>query len=484
MTFVDGSTTLGSAPLTGSGVAVFTTTALTGGANALQASYASSGNFAGSTSPTTTVTVPHVGSTTSLTITPNASVVGQSTTLTATVTGVNSGSVVPTGTVQFFNGTTSLGSAAVTAVAGTSNGAATLMLPSSTASLPLGTDSVTADYSGDTNFTASTSPAVSAQVTLAATTVTLTPTIANPGPTQTETFKVSVASTVSGVTPTGTVEVFSSGVLLTSATLSNGSGTTQGVVLPIGNQIIAAIYTGDSTNAPSASATQTLPVGTQVEQYLNAIYIDSLGRQIDTGPYRPMNSPELTINSGGLGAWLTKYVTGNAIRQPVVKGIINSRETRQFAIQSTYLHVAGKNSTLPQQQNAFLDANGTTLKLNSRIFGGPSYYQKVGASTEAYLTALGTDILGAPLPASLDAAFTAELEHGTPRSTVVYQLLQTPEGKQAQVNGLYQRILGRPADPAGLKASVGLLNQGKSNARILINLFSSPEFFNQFSQTK
>ncbi|HEY2156870.1 MAG TPA: Ig-like domain repeat protein [Isosphaeraceae bacterium] len=467
VTFLDGTTTLGSAPLNSSGIAVFTTTGLTGGSNVLEASYASDGTFSAATSPTVTVTIPQSASTTVLTASPNPSILGQSTTLMATVLGVNSGSVIPTGTVQFFNGTTSLGTASV------NGGVATL----TTSALPLGTASVTAAYSGDVSFTASTSPALSVQVTQAGTRVTLTPTIANPGPTQTEVFNVSVASGASGVTPTGTVEVFSSGVLLGSATLSSGAGTITVKNLPIGNQIIAAVYTGDATNAPSASAAQTLPVGTQVEQYLNAIYIDALGRQIDTGTI-------IKINNGGLAAWLTKYVTNHAIRGPVVKGIVNSRETRQFAIHSTYLNVAGKQSTLPQQQNAFLGTNGTSLKLNSRVFGGPAYFAKVGASIEAYLTALGNDILGGPLPASLDARFTAELEHGTPRSTVVFQLLQSPEGKLAQVNGLYQRILGRPVDPAGLKESVGLLNQGKSNARILINLFSSPEFFNQFSQTK
>ncbi|HWE38727.1 MAG TPA: Ig-like domain repeat protein, partial [Isosphaeraceae bacterium] len=384
-----------------------------------------------------------------------------------TVMGVNSGTVIPTGTVQFFSGTTSLGSASVT------GGVATLQ----TATLPLGTSSVTADYSGDVSFTASTSPAVSVQVTFAATRVAITPTIANPGPTQTEVFNVSVASGASGVTPTGTVDVYANGMIIGSGTLSSGAATVTVKNLPIGNLAIAAVYTGDSTNAASASAAQTLPVGTQVEQYLNAIYLDALGRQIDTGTI-------ITINNGGLAAWLTQYVEHNAIRRPVVTKIVHSKETRQFAVHATYLNVAGKDSTPPQQQNAFVDSNGTSQKLNSRVFGGPAYYQKVGASIEAYLTALGNDILGAPLPAALDATFTAELERGTPRSTVVYQLLQTPEGKEAQVDGLYQRILGRAADPAGLKTSFGILNQGKSQDRILINLFSSPEFFNQFQQAK
>ncbi len=466
VTFLDGTTTLGTAPLNTSGVATFTTTSLTGGTNVLEANYASDGTFSAATSPTVTVTIPQSSSTTTLTVSPNPSLLGQSTTLTATVMGVNSGVAIPTGNVEFFSGTTPLGTVAL------SGGVATLQSDT----LTLGTNSVTADYEGDVSFTASTSAAVSVQVTLAATRVTITPTIANPGPTQTEVFNVSVATGASGATPTGTVSVFANSTFIGTATLSGGTATVTAANLPIGNLALTAVYSGDSTNATSTSAPQTLPVGTPVQQYLNAIYVDALGRPID-------RTVILTTNYGGLSGWLTKYVESGGFRRPVVTKIVHSKETRQFAVHATYLNVAGKDSTPAQQRNAFVGDNGTSLNLNSRVFGGPAYFQKVGATVEAYLTALGTDILGGPLPAGLDATFTAELEHGTPRSTVVYQLLQTPEGKLAQINGLYQRILGRPVDAAGLKTSFPILNQGKSQDRILINLFSSPEFFNQFSQT-
>jgi hypothetical protein len=78
----------------------------------------------------------------------NPSVTGQSVTLTATVTHQGQGTL--TGSVTFLDGTTKLGSASL----GT-NGVAALSL----STLALGAHSVTAAYSGDTNFAPSTSPA-------------------------------------------------------------------------------------------------------------------------------------------------------------------------------------------------------------------------------------------------------------------------------------------------------------------------------------
>ncbi len=96
------------------------------------------------------LTITQAGSSAQLSTSANAPVAdGTSVLLTATV--VSSTTGVPTGTVSFFNGSTSLGTATLSP--GTTQSAATL----TTSSLPVGTDSITAQYSGDVNFTGSTS---------------------------------------------------------------------------------------------------------------------------------------------------------------------------------------------------------------------------------------------------------------------------------------------------------------------------------------
>lgn len=84
--------------------------------------------------------------TTTLGAAPNPTTAGQTVTLTATVSGSS-----PTGTVQFKDGATNLGSAVTL-----SGGIATL----ATSTLSVGTHSITALYSGDTNNAGSTSSAV------------------------------------------------------------------------------------------------------------------------------------------------------------------------------------------------------------------------------------------------------------------------------------------------------------------------------------
>jgi len=81
---------------------------------------------------------------------PNPSNFGQSVTFTATVT-PHAGGGMPTGSVSFYNGTTSLGSCPLN-----TSGIAAL----TTSTLPVGTDGITAAYNGDTNFAPSTSSAV------------------------------------------------------------------------------------------------------------------------------------------------------------------------------------------------------------------------------------------------------------------------------------------------------------------------------------
>ena len=101
------------------------------------------------------MTVAQASTTTTVTSSPNPSVAGEPVTLTATVSPVSPGSGTPTGTVIFSNGSTQLGTETL------SDGVATL----TTTTLPTGTDSITAVYSGDTNFIASTSTAINQVVT-------------------------------------------------------------------------------------------------------------------------------------------------------------------------------------------------------------------------------------------------------------------------------------------------------------------------------
>src|SRR5262249_50018437 len=149
-------------------VATLTTTAfqLPGGTHTITAQYAGDGNFNGGTSNSVSQVVNPSGTSTAVVSSVNPSGFGQPGTFTATVTPAPPGGAPPTGTVTFFVGSTHLGSP----VALSGGSASITTAPSD---LALGANAITAQYSGDTNYTASTG-AVTQNVTAASSTTTLT----------------------------------------------------------------------------------------------------------------------------------------------------------------------------------------------------------------------------------------------------------------------------------------------------------------------
>jgi len=153
--FKDGSATLGSVALDGSGHASFATSALVAGTHSITAAYGGDSNFILSTSATLPQAVAQAVTGTNLSSSQNPSSSGQSVSFTATVLPVAPGAGIPTGGVTFKDGSTTLGTMTLN-----SSGQATF----TTTTLVLGTHSITAAYSGDANFIASGSAAVSQQV--------------------------------------------------------------------------------------------------------------------------------------------------------------------------------------------------------------------------------------------------------------------------------------------------------------------------------
>lgn len=146
VTFNDGSTVLGSEPLT-NGQATFSSSSLSVGSHSITAVYGGDGTYQGSTGSLTQSVNP-ASTTTVVTPSANPSILNGSVTFTATVSVVAPGAGTPTGSITFKNGSTALATVPLN-----SSGQATF----STSSLAVGPQSITAAYSGDSNFAGSTS---------------------------------------------------------------------------------------------------------------------------------------------------------------------------------------------------------------------------------------------------------------------------------------------------------------------------------------
>ena len=193
---------------------------------------------------TTSVATTTIPTTTALTSSASSAPFGGSVTLTATITPSSTGSAAPTGSVDFFDGSTMIGGGDV------SGDVATLV----TTSLPVGTNSITATYEGDSNYAASTSKAVSVTTTQAATTTSVSFSPASPVLGQDTTLTAAITPGTTGpVAPSGTVEFFDGSTLLGSGTVSGDMATLVTTALPVGTSTLTATYEGDGNYSASTS---------------------------------------------------------------------------------------------------------------------------------------------------------------------------------------------------------------------------------------
>ncbi len=244
VTVTSGSTTLGSGtvnPATGT-VTVITST-LPVGTDPITASYGGDSNNNSATG-TTNQTVSKATPVVLLNSSPNPSQTGQPVTFTATLP---SGA---TGTVTFTSGSTTLGTSPL------AGGTASVM----TSTLPIGSNPITATYSGDGNYNSATGT-LNQNVSKNITTVTLTSSVNPSNLNQSVTFMATVPTAA-----TGTVTFLDGSTTLGIGTVNSGVATFMTSTLTGGTHTITANYVGDINYSPAISAplTQTVNKNTPV----------------------------------------------------------------------------------------------------------------------------------------------------------------------------------------------------------------------------
>jgi hypothetical protein len=250
--FLNGGSVVGSVTVAG-GTATFSQTSGT-----ITAVYSGDNNYVASTSNPVTLGTPTPPATSSLSLSSslNPSSSGQAVTFVANLS-TGGPSAVPTGTVVFLDGTTSLGTRPI------SSSQASF----TSSSLSSGTHTITAQYSGDNTFPAAQASLVQTVNGTVTMTVSASPSTAVFGQAVTLTANVSAGSGSAGLAaPTGQVTFtipgstfFGSSITLGTATLSSGAATINTTTLPLGTTIITAQYSGDSSWS-AASRTVTVAV--------------------------------------------------------------------------------------------------------------------------------------------------------------------------------------------------------------------------------
>jgi PKD repeat protein len=239
--YADGITLGGAQSLTAS-QATYSTSMLEAGTHLITVTYSGDANYNISTSSAYSHTVNKASTAINLTASISPSLYGQPVTFTATLT--SSTGATPTGTVQFYADGTALGSAVVLV---------NCVAAASASALTAGTHIITATYNGSANFNAITSSPHLHAVNAAQTTTSIT---SAPNPSlyeRTVTFTATVTS-VTGATPTGTVQFYADGATLGGVQpLASGIATYPIGTLTVGTHVITATYTPGNSNFYASS---------------------------------------------------------------------------------------------------------------------------------------------------------------------------------------------------------------------------------------
>jgi large repetitive protein len=403
VTFYNGVTILGSAPISG-GQATLTNVIFPAGSYSLTANYSGDINNAAMTSPPISLVVRAVSSA-MLTSSSNPSSPNQAVTFTATVTPATA-----TGSVQFLDGASLLNIVPLSA------GSAVYTTPN----LAQGTHSISVQYSGDSNDT----PVQSAAITQNVNGLSTISVISSQNP-STLASPVVFTATVTPGAATGTVQFLDGATVLGSGTLSGGSAQFTSSALAQGVHSITAVYGGDAANNGSTSAV--------LSQTVKQVTSISVASSLNPATVGQTVSFTVTLNPAATGT--VQFLDGTTVLSTIsVTSGSAVYSTSTLARATHYINAiySGDTTYLGAQSSSFTEtvnaksATTTTLisPTNPSSLGAPVSLTANVSPTSATGTVQfldGATVLGTATLAGGSAVFTATgLTQGTHPLTAVY----------------------------------------------------------------
>ena len=399
VTFKDGTTTLGTGTLNGSGVATYTNASLAVTTHTITAVYAGDTNFTSSTSSNLSQLVNQATSTTSVTSSASPSLYGQPVIVTAKVIATAPGTGTPTGTVVFKEGATVLATGTLD-----SSGLATF----TTSSFSVASHTISVVYSGDTNFISNISSNLVQIVNRGWTSSTTVSSINPSVDGQSVSFIANVVVTSPGAgTPSGVV-TFKDGTTVIGTGILNNSGvaTFTSTSLAIGSHTISSEYAGSENFISSISNPLAQSVGSKSHAMLDQHLVYILDGHGAPAPVMHLIDPSnnysvASLSPANVGGWRLA-VTKNgmfysAYAQNLVQGVdMNTGVAKpSFTLESkgnvsvlgmAYYNDVSLYATSGDAPTSTDPASGrlykidtTTMKLN-KSFGNGLGYVKLGVS--------------------------------------------------------------------------------------------------------
>jgi hypothetical protein len=208
-----------------------------------------------------------------------------------------------------------------------------------------------------------------------------------------------------------------------------------------------------------------------------------------------METGPLTIEAGGVvdfaGPWNVQLTKGGPSFQAVIgagatgvelAGATLAGQATGFVPQDTAVLVNNLSSAsitgnFTNGSQVILGQTGFTVATNTGSGTNDAVLTAVGSLNQVYVSNLYLVLLERPVDSSGLATWTAQLDHGASRQSVVAGLMSSQEYLTLQVTQLYQSLLRRPPDDLGLAANVQFLQSGGTIRDLKANFLGSPEYF-------
>jgi hypothetical protein len=264
------------------------TLTFTAGTHSITAGYSGDPSFNASNSPAGSFVITQAQLSISPIGLPAFAPIGIPVNMTVQLNGIDCGNP-PTGTITFFTGSTQIGSPqGVQASVNPVNCQIFDSVTLATSALPLGTNSVTAKYSGDTNYATATSTPSSIDIQIpTSTTNSASVTTIQRGSSVTFIAKVT-ATQSAGSGLTGTVQFFDDGNFDTAVPVSNGMATFTTSSFSVGTNVVEATYNGDNNYGASSG---------------------TISVQVNPGPDFSVTFAPATVNVSSPGSSATTMLT-------------------------------------------------------------------------------------------------------------------------------------------------------------------------------
>ncbi len=204
-----------------------------------------------------------------------------------------------------------------------------------------------------------------------------------------------------------------------------------------------------------------------LNQWIRQTYLDLLGRPVDSSAVTSITN---LINSG-------KTTT------QVVGLIQSSDEYRTKLVIDAYNSILRHGPDVPSTTVAVkqLASGGTIESIRANLFASNEYFNNIGGGTNAgFVSALYLDTLGRPIDSAGLTAVVGVLNSGTTRLQLASYLVNSVEGSQHTIQGIYLTYLRRVPSYTELSSLSALLSPTAIRDQdIVANLVGSSEYFSR-----